>query len=59
VKKSFPLPDKTGPITFGVLSDTHIPDRGKTSPSMPFCRRWIIARVDGILHAGDAANYEG
>lgn len=47
--------DKSGPITFGVLSDTHIPDRARHLPDA-ILQALDHARVNGILHAGDAAN---
>lgn len=51
------MQDKPKPITFGVIADTHIPDRVKhlsTTALQAFKR----AQVDRILHAGDAANWK-
>lgn len=45
------------PITFGVISDTHIPDRAKNLPKA-ILDGLAQAQVDYILHAGDAANWK-
>jgi uncharacterized protein len=49
--------DNRKSITFGVIADTHIPDRAKHLPSMVL-RAFELAQVDQILHAGDAANWK-
>jgi hypothetical protein len=49
------LPAKSKPLTYGVISDTHIPDRVKTLPA-EILDRLHQARIDMILHAGDAAS---
>lgn len=48
------MPGKAKPLTFGVVSDTHIPDRAKHLPASVL-QGLADARVDRILHAGDAA----
>jgi hypothetical protein len=47
--------DETRPLTFGVLADTHIPDRVKNLPDH-ILQAFERAHVDRILHAGDSAN---
>lgn len=44
-------------MKFGVIADTHIPDRARKLPEclLEFLRN---AQIDGILHAGDASNWE-
>lgn len=49
------MPGETAPLTFGVISDTHIPDRVRNLPDV-IMRTLDRAKVDQILHAGDAAN---
>jgi len=51
------LPAKSKPLTFGVISDTHIPDRAKHLP-VTILEGLSQAQVDRILHAGDAANWK-
>jgi putative phosphoesterase len=51
------MPVSQGPITFGVLADTHIPDRAK-SLSDAILNDFSKAHVDRILHAGDSANWK-
>jgi len=43
-------------LTFGVIADTHIPDRVKSLPAQ-LIPRLQAAKVDRILHAGDACNW--
>jgi putative phosphoesterase len=47
------IPD-TEKITFGIITDTHIPDRAKTIPK-GILTAFRQAKVNQILHAGDAA----
>jgi uncharacterized protein len=49
--------DNSKTTTFGVIADTHIPDRAKHLPSTVL-RAFERAQVDQILHAGDAANWK-
>ena len=51
------MSDKTRPLTFGVIADTHIPDRVKHLPGA-ILSALEHALVDQILHAGDAANWK-
>ncbi len=48
------MPCEQGIMVFGVIADTHIPDRARAIPKgiLTFFRR---AKVQQILHAGDAA----
>lgn len=43
-------------VTIGVIADTHIPDRVKAIPE-GILTAFQDARVDGILHAGDASSW--
>jgi hypothetical protein len=47
------IPD-TEKITFGIITDTHIPDHAKTIPK-GILTAFRQAKVNQILHAGDAA----
>lgn len=51
------MPDNQEPATFGVLADTHIPDRSKSLPDA-ILYTFTQAQVDRILHAGDSANWK-
>jgi predicted phosphodiesterase len=51
------MQNSSTPFTFGVIADTHIPDRAKHLPSMVL-RTFERAQVNQILHAGDATNWE-
>ena len=51
------MPDNQKPITFGVIADTHIPDRAKNLPTTVL-RAFELAQVDQILHAGDASSWK-
>lgn len=44
-------------ITFGILADTHIPDRARSIPP-GILATFKQARVSQILHAGDASNWK-
>lgn len=44
-------------ITFGVLADTHIPDRAKALPK-EIMDTFSMRSVDRILHAGDASSWK-
>jgi len=44
-------------VTFGVLADTHIPDRAKSLPS-GMLAKFEEAQVSQILHAGDSSNWK-
>lgn len=45
------------PIRFGVIADTHIPDRTKALPEGVLAA-FRAARVDRILHAGDVSSWQ-
>lgn len=51
------MPGRTKPLSFGVLSDTHIPDRVRNLPENVL-NGLASAGVDQILHAGDAASWK-
>lgn len=48
---------KPNHLTFGVIADTHVPDRVNHLPETIY-RTLQHAQVDQILHAGDAANWK-
>ena len=50
------MPAEPRTITFGVISDTHIPDRMRDLPEQLLPRLKDI-QIDRILHAGDACNW--
>lgn len=47
------MPDEIRTITFGVVADTHVPDRVKQL-STEMLETFKTRNLDGILHAGDA-----
>jgi putative phosphoesterase len=51
------MPAKPETITLGVVADTHVPDRIRKLPS-GLLTAFKVAKVDMILHAGDACNWE-
>ena len=51
------MPSKPESFTFGVTTDTHIPDRVKHLPET-ILRTLERTQIDQILHAGDAANWK-
>lgn len=50
------MPAEPKTITFGVIADTHIPDRMKNLPDLLLPRLQEF-QVDHILHAGDACTW--
>jgi putative phosphoesterase len=50
------MPVEPETVTFGVIADTHIPDRVKGLPNQ-LLPRLQEAHVDHILHAGDACTW--
>lgn len=50
-------PSQGNPIRFGVIADTHIPDRAKTLPE-GILAAFRDAGVEGILHAGDVSSWQ-
>jgi len=51
------MPSKPETFTFGVTTDTHIPDRVKHLPET-ILRTLEHNQIDQILHAGDAVNWK-
>ena len=49
------MQDESKRITFGVVADTHVPDRVKNLPEQ-MLETFSKRNLDGILHAGDACN---
>ncbi len=49
------MPNEKKTITFGVVADTHVPDRVKLL-SQQMLDTFRKLELDGILHAGDACN---
>jgi putative phosphoesterase len=49
------MPGEKKRVTFGVVADTHVPDRVKQLPS-EMLDTFSNLDLDGIIHAGDACN---
>jgi uncharacterized protein len=54
---SFLMPVSPETITFGVIADTHIPDRARRLPDR-LLEILQAAHINAILHAGDASSWK-
>jgi hypothetical protein len=57
MKELDPKPPQGQAIRFGVIADTHIPDRAKALPA-GILAAFQAAQVDQILHAGDVSSWQ-